>query len=458
MLEDREIVNVVYQGWLIKSPPMKRLWRAKWRRRFFRLRDSGELPGQYVLEYFADKNCKKLKGQIDLDQLDQCDSGLSLKDSKHQYEFMFDLQTAKRVYYLAAETEEEMNKWVEYICQVCRLKMFPQDGEAESEYTTTRFVSIARHSLESSSVNQSMERNSPTDLSTPPTSPTSSSGPYVSLSECFTGRRPFPGIKDEVHISESSYDVPRSQYPVSDSDSMDSVQSPAFKTVGQWDSFSREGSITKLGFNNNAPTPPRPPKIHPKVIRNNSSECYMNVADCTIEDPRSPGVNFYDLPRTHQPELTLRRPSRRHFYTNASLVDENSRFSYDFVDTPLPIVEGTASPPSINRSLKPKTPVLTHSPVPFNSPSVSPGPLSSSLQSPPMVNRKLKPKTLNNSFEDSKHQRTRAALSPVPPLDTPLTLLKLQLLRTGFHYRFKTSTNPNCPFAINSFRYTTNAP
>ena len=42
---------------------------------------------------------------------------------------MFDLQTAKRVYYLAAETEEEMNKWVEYICQVCRLKMFPQDGE-----------------------------------------------------------------------------------------------------------------------------------------------------------------------------------------------------------------------------------------------------------------------------------------------------------------------------------------
>ena len=36
---------------------------------------------------------------------------------------MFDLRTAKRVFYLVAMTEEDMNKWVECICSVCGLKM-----------------------------------------------------------------------------------------------------------------------------------------------------------------------------------------------------------------------------------------------------------------------------------------------------------------------------------------------
>ena len=35
------------------------------------LRHSGELPGQYFLEYYTDHNCRKLKGKIDLDQCEQ---------------------------------------------------------------------------------------------------------------------------------------------------------------------------------------------------------------------------------------------------------------------------------------------------------------------------------------------------------------------------------------------------
>jgi GRB2-associated-binding protein 1 len=35
------------------------------------LRHSGELPGQYFLEYYTDRNCRKLKGKIDLDQCEQ---------------------------------------------------------------------------------------------------------------------------------------------------------------------------------------------------------------------------------------------------------------------------------------------------------------------------------------------------------------------------------------------------
>ena len=43
----------------------------RWRRRWFVLRHSGELPGQYFLEYYTDRNCRKLKGKIDLDQCEQ---------------------------------------------------------------------------------------------------------------------------------------------------------------------------------------------------------------------------------------------------------------------------------------------------------------------------------------------------------------------------------------------------
>lgn len=43
----------------------------KWRRRWFVLKHSGELPGQYFLEYYTDKTCRKLKGKIDLDQCEQ---------------------------------------------------------------------------------------------------------------------------------------------------------------------------------------------------------------------------------------------------------------------------------------------------------------------------------------------------------------------------------------------------
>ncbi|PSN37264.1 hypothetical protein C0J52_17319 [Blattella germanica] len=46
----------------------------RWRRRWFVLRHSGELPGQFFLEYYTDRNCRKLKGKIDLDQCEQVDA------------------------------------------------------------------------------------------------------------------------------------------------------------------------------------------------------------------------------------------------------------------------------------------------------------------------------------------------------------------------------------------------
>ena len=45
---------------------------------------------------------------------------------------MFDIKTPRRVYYLAAEGEEDMNTWVDLVCRVCGLHNFTSEkGEGE---------------------------------------------------------------------------------------------------------------------------------------------------------------------------------------------------------------------------------------------------------------------------------------------------------------------------------------
>lgn len=99
----------------------------RWRRRWFILRQ-GEIPGQFHLEYYTDRNCRKLKGMIDLDQCEQVDSGLRLEHRKQKFQNMFDVKTPRRTYYLAADSEADMNDWVACICQVCNLQDLSNKG------------------------------------------------------------------------------------------------------------------------------------------------------------------------------------------------------------------------------------------------------------------------------------------------------------------------------------------
>jgi len=63
----------------------------------------------------------------------QVDAGLRFENRKQKYQHMFDVKTPKRVYYLAAESEEDMNRWVEYVCHVCGLKAYKdEDGTSVS--------------------------------------------------------------------------------------------------------------------------------------------------------------------------------------------------------------------------------------------------------------------------------------------------------------------------------------
>lgn len=40
---------------------------------WFVLKQSGDLPGQYILDYYTDSTCKKQKGRVDLDQCRKVD-------------------------------------------------------------------------------------------------------------------------------------------------------------------------------------------------------------------------------------------------------------------------------------------------------------------------------------------------------------------------------------------------
>lgn len=131
---------------------------------------------------------------------------------------MFDVRTPKRTYYLVAESEADMNKWVDAVCQVCGLKAYTQDEEqqCQSEFDNDRasfhhFTLKRNHFFQFFTVFQFESQESP------PISPTSTiSGPYIPISECISGR----SLNDTSSLSsalgqstEQYYDAPRKLAP-----------------------------------------------------------------------------------------------------------------------------------------------------------------------------------------------------------------------------------------------------
>ncbi|XP_056135494.1 GRB2-associated-binding protein 1 isoform X2 [Lampris incognitus] len=120
--------DVVYAGWLRKSPPEKKLRRYAWKKRWFVLR-SGRMTGDPdVLEYYKNENAKKPIRVIDLNLCEQVDAGLTFNKKDLEHSFIFDIKTIDRVFYLVADTEEDMNKWVRCICDICGFN--PTDDDA----------------------------------------------------------------------------------------------------------------------------------------------------------------------------------------------------------------------------------------------------------------------------------------------------------------------------------------
>ncbi|CAB1327274.1 unnamed protein product, partial [Coregonus sp. 'balchen'] len=90
-----------------------------WKKRWFVLR-SGRLSGDPdVLEYYKNDHAKKPI---------RVDAGLTFNKKDLEHSFIFDIKTIDRVFYLVADTEDDMNKWVRCICDICGFN--PTDDEA----------------------------------------------------------------------------------------------------------------------------------------------------------------------------------------------------------------------------------------------------------------------------------------------------------------------------------------
>ncbi|TRY87897.1 hypothetical protein DNTS_010196 [Danionella cerebrum] len=130
--------DVVCTGWLIKSPPEKKLKRFSWRKRWFVLRRGRMSGNPDVLEYYRSKTSKKPIRTIDLRE---CEVTIEaeVRPTKRQYQnqHLFVVKTSTRVFYLLAKTEEEMNDWVQHIGQICAFGGLDRDTESMDSLNRT---------------------------------------------------------------------------------------------------------------------------------------------------------------------------------------------------------------------------------------------------------------------------------------------------------------------------------
>ncbi|XP_055984821.1 GRB2-associated-binding protein 3 isoform X1 [Sorex fumeus] len=124
--------DAVCTGWLVKSPPERKLQRYAWRRRWFVLRRGRMSGDRDVLEYYRSQRATKPLRTIDLRDCAVCThTGPGFVRKEFQNRFVFVVKTTARTFYLVAKTEEEMQVWVRSISQVCNLGHL-QDGTAGS--------------------------------------------------------------------------------------------------------------------------------------------------------------------------------------------------------------------------------------------------------------------------------------------------------------------------------------
>ncbi|MBZ3881739.1 GRB2-associated-binding protein 2, partial [Sciurus carolinensis] len=87
-------------------------------------------PG--VLEYYRHAQSKKPLWIISLDLCEQVQANVTFHKKGLLCGFMFNIKTNKHTFYLVAETKDDMYKWVQSICQICR---FQQEVESTAELT-----------------------------------------------------------------------------------------------------------------------------------------------------------------------------------------------------------------------------------------------------------------------------------------------------------------------------------
>ncbi|XP_040600740.1 GRB2-associated-binding protein 3 isoform X2 [Mesocricetus auratus] len=189
--------DAVCTGWLVKSPPERKLQRYAWRKRWFVLRRGRMSGNPDVLEYYRNKHSSKPIRVIDLSECTVWKhAGPGFVRKEFQNNFVFIVKTTSRTFYLVAKTEEEMQVWVHSISQVCNLSHL-EDGtdsvESLSHMPSPLHPSPASSFHTAHVANSALPKDDP-NSNTVATEETRSESEflflpdYLILSNCETGR------------------------------------------------------------------------------------------------------------------------------------------------------------------------------------------------------------------------------------------------------------------------------
>ncbi|XP_032868891.1 GRB2-associated-binding protein 1 isoform X7 [Amblyraja radiata] len=264
--------DIVYSGWLRKSPPEKKLRRYAWKKRWFILR-SGRLTGDPdVLEYYKNDHARKPIRVIDLNLCEQVDAGLSFNKKDLENSYIFDIKTIDRVFYLVADTEEEMNKWVRCICDICGFNPTDEDAVKSSNPSATAMTEVPL----SVSTTQPTVRSAVSMGSLPP--------PYQPISvrhlESLSGQE---DPQDYLWLANCESKKPEPTRLLADS--------------------STKSTSSETDCNDNVPShkPPAPPKQAMNGFF--SQPCFYDSPPPRFAS-KSTDSSLYNLPRSYSPDIT----------------------------------------------------------------------------------------------------------------------------------------------------------
>lgn len=108
---------------------------------------------------------------------------------------MFSINTRSRIYFLAVDTEKEMDTWVNMVCKACGLRDTTEDEKStpEDSFSTASPTIITSKPIYANALppppTVSMPPPPPSVSSAPAQKPSISS-PYIHISECFSGKPP----------------------------------------------------------------------------------------------------------------------------------------------------------------------------------------------------------------------------------------------------------------------------
>ncbi|XP_037335781.2 GRB2-associated-binding protein 1-like [Pungitius pungitius] len=251
--------EVVCEGWLRKSPPEKKLRRHAWKRRWFVLR-SGRLSGESdVLQYLKNPQARRPIRTINLSLCEQVDAGLSFTKKELESSFVFDLRTEERTWYLVAESEEDMNRWVSSICLLCGFNPTEDAAQRHAVSGSSSAAAMAAASRSAAAVAAATTGSVPE-----PCDPVSAGGPtgdleenYLWLSHCQSHNR--APLGSSASLETDCNDLP----PPSSSSSSSSSSSPSLLPNGR----PAPSSSSSSGFDASVTSDPRGPagrlRCHP---------------------------------------------------------------------------------------------------------------------------------------------------------------------------------------------------